>query len=250
MTASAERTVLVMGATGYIGSNLLEPLADAGHRVRAAARTPSRVRTSGAVEVVAADAADRDAVRAALDGIDTAYYLVHTLGAGADYAERDRSAARIFGRAAREAGVRRVIYLGGLGEEQADLSEHLASRQEVGRILAESGVPVIEFRASIVIGSGSTSFEMIRNLVEKLPVMITPRWVRMEAQPIAVGDVVDYLVAAAGLDLVPAESHRVYEIGGSDTGSYGQLLKLYAARRGLRRVLIPVPVLSPGLSGW
>ncbi len=245
-----ERTVLVTGATGYIGSHLLAPLTEAGYRVRAAARDPRRVRAPAGVELVAADAADAGAVRAALDGVDTAYYLVHTLGAGADYAERDRVAARVFGQAAKEAGVARIIYLGGLGAEDSDLSEHLSSRQEVGRILAEAGVPVVEFRASIVIGSGSTSFEMIRNLVEKLPVMTTPRWVRMKAQPIAVGDVVAYLLAAVEMELAPGESHRVYGIGGADTASYGELLALYARHRGLKRLVIPVPVLSPGLSGW
>jgi uncharacterized protein YbjT (DUF2867 family) len=250
MTPSRGHAVLVNGATGYIGSHLLAPLVEAGYRVRAAARHPERVRAPDTIDVVAADATDPRAVRAALDGMDTAYYLVHTLGAGADYAERDRSAARVFGQAARDAGLRRIVYLGGLGAEGAPLSDHLASRHEVGRVLAESGVPVIEFRASIVIGSGSTSFEMIRNLVEKLPVMTTPRWVRVKAQPIAVDDVIDYLTAAAELELAPDESHRVYEIGGADADSYGELLQIYAGRRGLRRLVIPIPVLSPGLSGW
>ena len=250
VTAPHGRAVLVTGATGYIGSHLLAPLVEKGYRVRAAARDPRRVRACEPTEVVAADASDAEAVRAALDGIDTAYYLMHMLAGGSDYAERDRIAACVFGQAAREAGVRRIIYLGGLGAEQAHLSEHLASRQEVGRILAESGVPVVEFRASVVIGSGSTSFEMIRNLMEKLPVMTTPRWVRMQAQPIAVDDVVAYLTAAAEIELAPDESHRVYEIGGADTASYGELLQLYGRRRGLKRLVIPVPVLSPGLSGW
>ena len=251
MTAArAGRTVLVTGATGYIGSHMLTPLTEAGYQVRAAARDPRRVRAPGGVEVVAADATDAAAVRAALEGIDTAFYLVHTLAAGADYAERDRTAARLFGRAARQAGVRRIVYLGGLGAEDSALSEHLASRQEVGRVLADEGVPVVEFRASIVIGSGSTSFEMIRNLVEKLPIMTTPRWVRMKAQPIAVGDVVAYLLAAVEMELPPGELHCVYGVGGADTASYGELLALYARRRGLRRIVIPVPFLSPGISGW
>ena len=242
--------VLVMGASGYIGSSVLPRLARAGYAVRAAARTPSRVPAVAGVEVVAADVTDRDAVRSALSGVDTAFYLVHTLAAGADYAERDRKAARIFAEEAKVAGVRRIVYLGGLGDTGVDLSEHLASRQEVGRLLAAAGVPVIEFRASIVIGSGSTSFEMIRNLTEKLPAMTTPRWVRMPAQPISIDDVVSYLVAAIGLELGPPESHRVYEIGGADIVTYGGLLSLYARKRGLRRLIIPVPVLSPGLSGW
>jgi len=245
------RLVLVTATTGYIGSHLLAPLTAAGFRVRAAARTPSRVRNAPpGAEIVAADAFDATAVRAALEGIDTAYYLVHTLGAGKDYAQRDREAARIFADAARDAGIRKIVFLGGLGQDVRDLSEHLASRHEVGRVLADSGVPVVEFRASIVIGSGSTSFEMVRNLTEKLPAMTTPRWVRMPAQPIAIDDVAAYLVAAANLDLPAGENHRIYEIGGSEIVNYGDLLRLYAKTRGLHRLIIPVPVLSPGLSGW
>ncbi len=244
--------LLVTGATGYIGGHLIAPLESAGYSVRVAARSPGRL--AGAVgpdtEIVRADALCTDDVRASLEGIDTAFYLVHTLGGGRDYAERDRQAAMIFAAAARDAGVRRIVYLGGLGEEAGELSEHLASRQEVGRLLSGSGVPVIEFRASIVIGSGSTSFEMIRNLVEKLPVMTTPRWVRMPAQPIAVRDVLRYLVEAVELPDDPERPHRIYEIGGPDIVSYGDLLRLYGERRGLKRLVIPVPVLSPGLSGW
>ncbi len=250
MVDGAGSVVLVMGASGYIGSHVLPRLASDGYRVRAAARHTSRVPAMPGVELVTVDVMDRAAVRSALETVDTAFYLVHTLGAGADYAARDRTAARIFAEEAAAAGVRRIVYLGGLGQERDVLSEHLASRQEVGRILSETGVPVVEFRASIVIGSGSTSFEMIRNLTEKLPVMTTPRWVRMPAQPIAIADVVSYLLAAIDLELDPDEAHRIYEIGGVDIVTYGGLLALYAARRGLRRLIIPVPILSPGLSGW
>lgn len=249
-TPTHER-VLIMGASGYIGSHLIAPLARAGYEVRAAARHPERLRSDARFEAVHADATDEDSVRDALDGVDTAFYLVHTLGGGAHYAERDRDAARIFAAAARAKGVRRIVYLGGLGQETGELSEHLASRQEVGRLLAEeSGIPVVEFRASIVLGSGSTSFEMIRNLCEKLPAMTTPRWVRMPGQPIAIDDVVAYLVSAVTVELPADARHRIYEIGGADVVSYGDLLRLYSAHRGLKRLVIPVPVLSPGLSGW
>jgi uncharacterized protein YbjT (DUF2867 family) len=241
--------VLVTGASGYIGSHLLSALSTSRYRVRAAARSPQKVRAAAGVEVVSADALDGPAVRRSLEGVDVAYYLVHTLGAGTGYAQRDREAAQLFGRAAEQSGVRRIIYLGGLGDDTNVLSDHLSSRHEVGRILAESGVPVIEFRASIVIGTYSTSFEMIRNLVEKLPIMTTPRWVRMPAQPIAISDVLSYLLAAIESP-EPEAAHTVYEIGGTDIVSYGDILRLYAKRRGLHRLIIPVPVLSPGLSGW
>ncbi len=247
------RTVLVTGATGYIGSHMVEPLARAGFSVRVAARTPARLSSvvrRTASQIVSADALDPAAVARSLSGVEVAYYLVHTLGAGADYARRDRAAADIFAAAARDAGVSRIVYLGGLGGDAGELSEHLASRHEVGVALASTGVPVIEFRASIVIGSGSTSFEMIRNLTEKIPLMTTPRWVRMAAQPIAVADVVSYLVEAATVPLVAGATRQIYEIGGSEIVSYGDLLRLYASARGLKRLVIPLPVLSPGLSGW
>ncbi len=181
----------------------------------------------------------------ALRDVHTAYYLVHSMASSRDYAENDRKGAEHFARAAREAGVQRIIYLGGLGHGEM-LSRHLASRQEVGRIFRESGVPTIELRASIVIGSGSLSFELVRALVEKLPAMVTPRWVDTPTQPIGIEDVVAYLVAA--LDR-PAGESTIYEIGGPDRVSYGDLMREYARLRGLKRVMVPVPVLSPRLSG-
>jgi len=176
--------------------------------------------------------------------VHSAYYLIHSMASSRDYAARDRAGAEAFARAAKQAGVRRIIYLGGLGQGD-DLSEHLASRQEVGRILRESGVPTIEFRASIVIGSGSLSFELVRALVEKLPAMVTPSWVSTPTQPIGIEDLIAYLVSA--LDVQGDES-IVYQIGGPDRVSYGDLMREYARLRGLRRVLLPVPVLTPRLS--
>lgn len=194
--------------------------------------------------MVGGDVSDPATLGPALAGVHTAFYLVHSMDAHGEFARRDREAAAHFGAAAKAAGVRRIVYLGGLGTGP-DLSEHLASRQEVGRVLAEAGVPVIELRASIVIGSGSLSFEMVRALVERLPVMVTPRWVNTRAQPIAIEDLIAYLVAA--LD-APAEVAGVFEIGGADVVSYREIMREYARQRGLRRWMIPVPVLTPRLS--
>ena len=192
--------VLLTGATGYVGGRLLAELERCGVALRCFLRRSEslRGRAAPSTELAAGDALDAQAVARALGDVDAAYYLIHSMG-GEDFAARDREAARIFGTAAREAGVKRIVYLGGLGENAGGLSEHLRSRQETGEILRESGVPVVEFRASIVLGSGSLSFEMIRALVERLPVMICPRWVAVEAQPIAVEDVIAYLVAALDL---------------------------------------------------
>jgi uncharacterized protein YbjT (DUF2867 family) len=201
-------------------------------------------RIGEATEVVIADMLNAESLGPALAGVESAYYLIHSMGSGKDFEDQDRTAARNFASAARRAGVGRIIYLGGLGYGQ-DLSPHLRSRHEVGEILRASGVPVVELRASIVIGSGSLSFELIRALVERLPVMITPRWVEVEAQPIAVDDLLAYLVAA--LD-VPIAGSRVFEIGGADRVSYGDLMREYARQRGLRRAMVRVPVLTPRLS--
>ena len=201
-------------------------------------------RVAPTTEIVPGDLLVPGTLAPALDGIDTVYYLVHSMSSGREFGEADREAARAFVEAARAAGVRKVIYLGGLGQGPG-LSEHLASRQEVGQILRASGIPTIELRASIVIGSGSASFEMVRALVEKLPVMVTPRWVRVEAQPIAIEDVLAYLLAA--LDHEP-DGGELYEIGGADRVTYLQLMQEYARQRGLRRTMVPVPVLTPRLS--
>ena len=248
---SQDRLVLVTGASGYVGGRLVRALVDRGQRVRCLARRPAylRPRVPAGVDIVAGDCLDRDSLGPALDGVDVAYYLVHSMGARGDYAQQDRLAARTFGDVARRAGIRRIIYLGGLGQDDAvgaRLSPHLRSRQETGDVLRESGIPVIEFRASVILGSGSLSFELIRALTERLPVMICPRWVATVAQPIAIDDVIAYLAGA--LDLPMAADSQVFEIGGADRVAYGGIMREYAHQRGLRRLLISVPVLTPRLS--
>ncbi len=239
--------ILITGATGYVGGELLKALLAAGYTVRCLARHPEvlKAKELPGVQVVTGDVLDAASLRSALAGIETAYYLVHSMGSSESFEEQDRKAAQNFAAAAREAGVRRILYLGGLGHGAEKLSAHLRSRQEVGEILRSAGVPVVEFRASVVIGSGSLSFEMIRALVERLPVMIAPRWVSVAAQPIAIADLLSYLLAA--LDL-PLDGNRIFEIGGSDQVSYGGLMKEYARQRGLRRLVISVPFLTPRLS--
>jgi uncharacterized protein YbjT (DUF2867 family) len=241
-----DRLTLLIGATGYIGGRLLRVLEGRGVRLRCLARRPEflRDRVGESTEVVKGDVLDPESLEGVLAGVDTAYYLVHSMGSGPDFASKDRSAAENFARAARSAGVRRIVYLGGLGGGP-DLSPHLASRQEVGRILRQSGAPTIEFRASIIIGSGSLSFEMIRSLVDRLPVMITPRWLRVRAQPIGIEDVIAYLVDAFDTE---TEGSTVVEIGGADRVTYQGIMLEYARQRGLKRLMIPVPVLSPRLS--
>jgi lipocalin/uncharacterized protein YbjT (DUF2867 family)/ligand-binding SRPBCC domain-containing protein len=239
--------ILLTGASGYIGSRLLRVLEEGGCAVRCLARRPELVFPGQATtEVVAGDCLDEGSLVAAMDGVDQAYYLVHSMASGADFGALDRHAAANFGRAAALAGVRRIIYLGGLGDGPDSLSTHLKSRLESGEALREAGVPLVEFRASIVVGAGSLSFEMIRALVERLPVMICPRWVDTRTQPIAIDDVLAYLRAA--LDL-PDPREAVFEIGGPDVVSYGDMMREYARLRRLRRLLIAVPVLTPRLSG-
>ena len=247
-TDAGSGLVLLTGATGYVGGRLLRALAGRGRRVRCLARRPEALspRVPAGTEVVPGDCLRRETLDAALAGVHVAYYLVHSMAAGAAFEEQDRLAARNFAEAARAAGVRKIVYLGGLGEAGAGLSPHLRSRQETGDVLrAASGLPVLELRASVVVGSGSLSFELVRSLVERLPVMICPRWVETKAQPIAIEDLVAYLLAA--LDLDPGEGLTL-EIGGADQVTYGDLMREYAAQRGLKRWLIPVPFLTPRLS--
>ena len=240
-----QNLILLTGATGYVGGRLLQALENDAYRVRCIARRPQvlRGRTGTHTEVVFGDCFKPESLSAALAGVHTAYYLVHSMGSSESFEAKDRQAASNFAEAAREANVQRVIYLGGLGE--GALSLHLRSRQEVGKALAGTGLEVIEFRASIVIGSGSLSFEIIRALVERLPVMICPAWVSMAAQPIGIEDLIDYLVEA--LDL-PKGVPSVIEIGGADRVSYEDIMREYARQRNLRRLMISVPVLTPRLS--
>ena len=239
--------ILLTGASGYIGSRLLRVLEEDGCAVRCLARQPERVAAGAATtEVVPGDCLDEASLDRAMQGIDEAFYLVHSMASGPDFADRDRASAANFGHAAARGGVRRIIYLGALGADQDCLSAHLKSRLETGSALREAGVPVVEFRASIIVGAGSLSYEMMRALVERLPAMICPRWVDTRAQPIAIDDVLAYLRAA--LDL-PEAGDRVFEIGGPEVVSYGEMMREYARLRGLRRWLLPVPVLTPRLSG-
>src|SRR4051794_17075551 len=248
-TASAMRTALVTGATGYSGGRLVPELLRAGFTVRCLARRPAKLRDQpwfADVEVFEGDAGDPEAVERAARGADVAYYLVHSLASGPRFERRDRDMARAFARGVRAAGARRVVYLGGLYPDVDDLSPHLDSRKEVGEILLDSGVPTAVLRAAVILGSGSASFEMLRYLTERLPVMITPRWVDNRIQPIAVRDVLRYLVHAADL---PDDVSRGFDIGGPHVLTYREMMSRYAAVAGLaRRTILPINVLTPRLS--
>lgn len=243
--------ILVTGATGYIGGRLVPRLLDAGHEVRCVARNPQKLSLHPwrpRVEVVAGDVLDERAIKEALVGCDAAVYLVHSMAAGSGFTRLDRRAALTFRTAAADAGVRRIVYLGALGAEDAPHSRHLRSRHEVGRILAGGSTPVTEVRAAVIIGSGSLSFEMLRSLTEVLPVMTTPKWVRTRCQPVAVGDVLEILRGAIEDG---SDESRVLEVGGPEVLSYEDMMQIYAEEAGLRRrVLIPVPLLTPWLSSW
>ncbi|MFM7207314.1 MAG: DUF2867 domain-containing protein, partial [Planctomycetaceae bacterium] len=239
--------ILLTGATGYVGGCLLDDLQRRGHAIRCLVRSPGKLagRTVGSTEVMQGDAADPGDLARACDGMDVAYWLVHSMEGGVDFERADRLAAERFAAAATAAGVRRIIYLGGLGADDDRLSPHLRSRHEVGAILRASGLDVIEFRASIIIGAGGFAFDLVRTLVERLPVMICPAWLATPTQPIAIADVVAYLAAAID---PPPGGPRIFEIGGPDKVSYGAIMQEYARQRGLHRLMIPVPVLTPRLS--
>jgi len=240
----------VTGATGYVGGRLVPRLLAAGRAVRCLARDPERLGGrpwADSVEIVRGNVMEPDSLPAVLQGVAVAYYLIHSMQAEADFRRLDQEAARHFALAAKKAGVQRIVYLGGLGDPDSELSPHLRSRQETGEALRSAGVPVTEFRAAVIVGSGSLSFEMIRALTERLPMMICPRWVFTRTQPIAINNVLDYLTDCLEK---PETAGRILEIGGTDILTYGQMMQGYARERGLKRWLIPVPVLTPRLSSY
>lgn len=246
--APAQPLVLLTGGSGYVGGRLIPLLEQQPVGLRCLARHPDRLRSrvGTATEVVPGDVLDVASLDSALQGVHTAYYLVHLMSGSKDFEKEDRQAALNFAQAAKRAGVRRIIYLGGLGDDDdPQLSPHLRSRHEVGQILRDSGVETIEFRASLVIGRGSLSFDLVQSLTDRLPVMLCPRWLTTKTQPIAVDDVLAYLLAAK--DLPPCPS-RIFEIGSDDVTTYGDMIREYARQKGLRRWLISVPVLTPYLS--
>lgn len=243
--------ILVTGASGSIGSRLVDRLVDAGHSPRVAGRHPGALTARWPkLPAFGLDVARPGTLTSALDGVTAAYYLVHSMEPGTDgaFRERDAEGARNFARAATDAGVQRMIYLGGLGRDDEDLSEHLASRQETGRILAEDGPPVLELRAAMVIGSNSASYRMLADLVNRLPAMVLPRWVSTLSQPIAMTDVISYLGAA--LDVELAQDRTIVEIGGADILTYRRMIELVAEGRGKHPLLITVPFLTPRLSSY
>ncbi len=240
--------ILLTGGSGYVGGRLIPFLEQQEVRLRCLARTPEKLRSRvrPGTEIIQGDVLEPTSLEQALQGVHTAYYLVHLMSGAKDFEQEDRQAAQTFASAANKARVRRIIYLGGLGDDaDPKLSSHLWSRHEVGHILQDSGVETIEFRASVVIGAGSLSFDLVKALTDRLPVMICPRWLSTPTQPIAVDDVLAYLLAAK--DLPPGPS-RTFEIGSPEVTTYGGMIREYARQRGLRRWLISVPVLTPYLS--
>lgn len=239
--------VLVTGASGFIGRHLTPALVKAGHEVRALVRDASRYDAPDGVEVAVGDLLDPASLEGVFEGVEAAYYLVHSMAAGPEFEERDRRAARNFEGAASGAGVGRVVYLGGLGSEGDDLSDHLRSRREVERILREGDYELTTLRAAVVVGAGSVGFDVVRQIVERLPVLVTPQWVRTACQPIAVADVVAYLV---GVLEAPATAGETYEVGGPDVVTYEEMMERTAAILDRRVVVVPVPVLTPTLSTY
>lgn len=247
MGVDPSRLILITGATGYVGGRLVPRLRAAGYRVRCLARDPSRLLGRGwdDVEVVRGDMLDHASLPAALEGVTDAFYLVHSMASGGGFEHQDIRAAANFREAAIRAGVRRIIYLGGLASFQAELSPHLRSRLRTGESLRYGPIPVTEFKASVIVGSGSVSFEMVRYLAERLPVIVAPRWVGTRCQPISIRDVLAYLVASLE---EPRSAGQIVEIGGADVVTYEDMMLEYARVRHLRRTILRVPVLTPRLS--
>lgn len=246
--SATPQTVLVTGATGYVGGRLVPCLLRDGYRVRCFVRDADRLAAQpwhDRVEVVTGDALEPDTLPGVFDGVDAAYYLIHSLGSGTEFAERDRRAATNVREAAEAAGVERLIYLGGIRPKGEHLSDHLKSRMETGDVLRDGSIPVTEFRAAVIVGSGSLSFELIRYLTERVPLLVCPKWVQTPTQPIAIRNVLQYLVAALEQ---PASAGRTIEIGGADVLTYGDMFQRYAKVRGLNRPIVNVPFLTPRLS--
>lgn len=242
-------TILLTGATGYVGGQLLPLLEKEPVQLRCMARKPSQLqeKVCNTTQLIAGDVLDEKSLHSALAGVDIAYYLIHLMSASGDFEADDRRAAQNFARAAKQAGVKRIVYLGGLGDDDdPQLSPHLRSRHEVGDIFRDSGIETIEFRAGMVLGSGSLSFQLMKSLTDRLPVMLCPRWLKTPTQPIAIDDILAYLLAAWKL---PNAGSRVYEVGSQDVVTYGEIIQEYARQMGQRRWLIYVPVLTPYLSG-
>lgn len=250
-SAHRPRRVLLIGATGYVGGRLAPHLLSQGYTVRCLSRDPRKVAGRSwahAAELYSGDVLNSDELEPALTDVDVVYHLAHSMAAGANrFEDLDRTIAHNLGAAAERVGVRQIVYLGGLGEDSGDLSPHLRSRHEVGDILREYQTPVTEFRAAVIVGSGSLSFEMIHHLVNKLPVMICPRWVYTRTQPIAIGDVLAYLAAALNRH---TNKHVIYDIGGPDVLSYGDMMRTVARILNLKRALLQVPLLTPRLSSY
>lgn len=243
---SGTHKILLTGATGYVGGKLLERLEMEGHEVNCLVRDPGKLAKTGAkTKVFVGDVLVRSSMWEAFQGVDVAYFLVHFLHETHDFEAMEIEAAENFASMARSAGVQRIVYLGALGNERDGLSAHLRSRQDVGYVLRESSIPTIELRASIVLGEGSLSYDLIRDLTEHLPFMVMPRWVSTKAQPIGIRDLLDYLVHSVDVHI---DRDEIIEIGGADRMSYGDLMREYAKQRGIKRLMIPVPVLTPWLS--
>ena len=250
MSDDDSQRFLVTGATGYVGGHLVATLVERGHAVRALARNPDKLRDApwrDRVEVVKGDLSDPDSLTAAFDGIDVMYYLVHSMGSSSDFVTEEEHSAQNVAAAAKKAGVRRIVYLSGLHPTGA-LSRHLASRNAVGEVLMKSGVEAVVLQAGIVAGSGSASFEMIRHLTDRLPVMTTPKWVRNKIQPISIDDVLYYLAEAAD---APIAESRTFDVGGPDVLEYADAMQIYAEEAGLRRrVIVALPLLTPNIASW